>query len=1586
MSKRYLFYFFHLLIIIDFIDSQKGKLLHKCIFDDNKMKSVGINIKSFDKNDSIYRRRLQDMDKDGFKNFNIYVDLTNIKEEVKEFNLTHYENIFVNSITKVVETLKSLLKVKSLNNNYNLDNSTLEDLQIKYWDKTKFGTEAKQNGITLTKLGIDLLILVRFEDLGQYTLAQAGCRLHYRETGQPLVGLVEISKTTDYSIKHSREYLESILIHEFTHILGFNYNYFKNYFNNVFTRPDQYGINRTYVNSSKVVEVARKYYNCSDIDGVELEDFGGIGTVNSHWEARILLGDYMNGYVYPEEQVISEFTLALLEDSGYYKANYFTGGLMRYGKNKGCEFIRNKCVNASMEINPLFENEFFDSTVNNIDLSCTSGRQSRGYYAFWIRKIEDYPTNPNYLNITDYGGFPSADFCPILEIPTFEKNYNYYVGHCSEMGSGEYGLFLKKYRLNFNTNQEMKLLTGETYSNHSFCFLSSLLKKELNNIINYSNFVRAVCFEIYCSSKSLTVKINDYYIICPRSGGKINVNGFDGFFLCPDYNLMCSGTVVCNNMFECVEKKSEIKEESYLYDYNIKTTQNVDRAENEDFDNEDNYELSDDGLCPKNCKYCLENKKCLNCRNTYNLVAEINEEKIICLPDIEIEKGYYLYNNSLYYKCIENCEICSNGTSCDICKNNFNLSNHPCIESIPNCKEYDNNQMCKKCIENFAFKEEERNKCINKTEFDNYYSKDEGISYFECDGEGEEHIKNCKKCHFNNNTLSLECSECKNSFIILEKERNQCYSKEIMNDNHLYYYLNDTHIKLCSDAINNCLECETDSKCIKCNNDYYLKNNDTTKCYNINEINPIDEYYLDENNLTYYSCNNSEYNSIENCKKCSSKNTCSLCNEGLTFINRNKTKCFDINELENKYYQDPNDISNYNSCSEININCITCSSFNNCLSCSNGFGLYKDRNTCVNISNNKYYRNERDNLYYPCNESLGCVQCNDFENCISCDEIEFTLINNTCLNISELGNKYYKDENTLKYKLCKEGILNCETCYSNRECIKCFSDYTKINNEKDFCHLISDLKDKYYKDPNDETNYLNCSNLINNCLSCNNSNCIVCEKDYIFINDNFNNCLLKSSIDIENYFTNDNITYYSCKENQYKNNPKCQIIKVNSTIPNIFPKTSDIQITTLINTRSTIIQTTTPNNVKTTNIHTTTTINTGTTNVKTTSPLNTPSSIIKTTTPINSKTSIIRTTTTPNNSKTTNIHTTIPINSITTNVKTTSRLNTQSSIIKTTTPINSKTSIIRTTTTPNNVKTTNIQTSTPINTGTTNVKTTSPLNTPPSSIIKTTTPINSKTSIIRTTTTPNNSKTTNIHTTTPINSITTNVKTTSPLNTQSSIIKTTTPINSQTSIIRTTTSPNNVKTTNIHTTTPFNSKTSIFNTITSINSKTSNIQTTIPNTEQISNIKSTTPKIMETSITQNTTFIKPQSSNVQTTIPINSNIQTTTPINSKTTNIHIIKTVSTNSSTTNTFFINDTINTLIKTTNIKTVISTTNNNNTKNSSPDLDTSIIYTIFLLQTQLENNNLNLYIKILYTFFIFLLRACNIWRFLNTKRFLF
>ena len=147
----------------------------------------------------------------------------------------------------------------------------------------------------------------------------------------------------------------------------------------------------------------------------------------------------MNGVVYPEEQVISEFTLALLEDTGYYKANYYTGGLMRYGKNKGCDFIKKRCVDSNHEINPFFENEFYDSikSPDLMDASCSSGRQSRTYRAWW--KYSSLPAYYTYFSDEKLGGFSPADYCPVSREYSEETENAYYTGSCSTKGNGGYG-------------------------------------------------------------------------------------------------------------------------------------------------------------------------------------------------------------------------------------------------------------------------------------------------------------------------------------------------------------------------------------------------------------------------------------------------------------------------------------------------------------------------------------------------------------------------------------------------------------------------------------------------------------------------------------------------------------------------------------------------------------------------------------------------------------------------------------------------------------------------------------------------------------------------------------------------------------------------------------------------------------------------------------------------------------------------------------------------------------------------------------------------------------------------------------------
>ena len=814
---------------------------------------------------------------------------------------------------------------------------------INAWDKEKFGTKAAEKGITFNNLGYDLIIFGRFvnstEIGGEEVLASALPYYIEKETGQPILGLVNINKDVNYSLIHSQEYFQAIILHEFTHILGFGIEHFM-FFNYILMKNDKNGIMKYYINSTRVVNTAKKYFNCPDLIGVELENFGGEGTAGSHWEARILLGDYMNGIIYTEEQVISEITLALLEDTGYYKANYYTGGLMRYGKNKGCEFINENCINEKFEINPNFENEFFDyfNQKFQIDPSCSSGRQSRTYNFLWAYKNE-IPIEYQYYNNSFLGGYTPADYCPVASNYPDPNDNAYYIGHCSNKGSGNYGMLIPYY--NEKTNQTfaiqskyLQTINGEKYSENSFCYLSSLIKKTKTNETYLSETIRAVCYETFCSSKSWTIKIDNDYFVCPREGGKIKVINYDGYFLCPDYNLMCSGTVICNDMFDCVEKKSEIKEEGYNYDYVIKTNQNILKSENEDVDDMNNYELSEDGECPPNCKLCTSNKKCLECRNNYIFVHRINEEIIKCVDETKINIGYYI-NDSIYYECIDNCDICNNSFSCNICKENSLYIDNKCIVKIDGCEKYDENGRCQKCNENYMFINDKRNECIEIAQLDNYYSLDNGISYIKCDGEGINHIRNCKECHFNETLICDVCNE--NRFIRFNK---------------------------CITIVENCEEYNENEECKKCIDGFSFIEDDKQKCVNNGTL---EGYYTKDNGINYYKCDGEGPNHIKNCIKCHFNETliCDVCNNTYNFLN----KCIEI--IEN--------------CEEYNEN-------EECNKCNDGFAIIEDdKNKCFNIEKleKEYYTKDNGINYYKCdgegaNHIKNCKECH-FNETLICD-------------------------------------------------------------------------------------------------------------------------------------------------------------------------------------------------------------------------------------------------------------------------------------------------------------------------------------------------------------------------------------------------------------------------------------------------------------------------------------------------------------------------------------------------------------------------------------------------------------------------
>ena len=490
---------------------------------------------------------------------------------------------------------------------------------------------------------------------------------------------------------------------------------------------------------------------------------------------------------------------------------------------------------------------------------------------------------------------------------------------------------------------------------------------------------------------------------------------------------------------------------------------------------------------------------------------------------------------------MSNCNICSNANTCQTCSEGYHYTNSSCKKQtspIANCAEYGEDGSCSKCNDNYAFKGENRTYCENKNNLENYYSKDEGKSYYPCENE----LSGCSKCYYDVYKNLVKCYLCKIEYALYAKD-NLCIPKH--NINKLFYYFNETHINNCSNDIPNCEECESGEVCTKCKNNFYMVNDFKKICIGISYIN-TSQFYLDNNQNMFYSCSNGTFHDVLNCKECKSKSNCTLCQDDYTFIDGNKFNCVKKSDLNNKYIPDPLDKTNFIKCERKYYNCDTCNT-NQCISCKDGFTFINgNKSNCVEIRNlaNKYVLDPLDESnYIKCENKYSiCDTCN-ITHCLTCKN-GFTFINGNKLNCfkrSDLNNTYVQDPlDESNYIKCENKYSNCNIC-NITHCLSCKNGFTFINWNKLNCVKKSDLNNTYIQDPLDSSIYIKCENKYNNCDTCNNNICLTCKEGFTFINGNKLNCVKKS--DLNNIYIqdpSDQSNFIKC-ENRYSNCDTCNI-------------------------------------------------------------------------------------------------------------------------------------------------------------------------------------------------------------------------------------------------------------------------------------------------------------------------------------------------------------------------------------------------------------------------------------------------------------
>ncbi|XP_008007893.2 leishmanolysin-like peptidase isoform X1 [Chlorocebus sabaeus] len=296
----------------------------------------------------------------------------------------------------------------------------------------------------------------------------------------------------------------------------------------------------------RVVEEARKHFDCPVLEGMELENQGGMGTELNHWEKRLLENEAMTGS-HTQNRVFSRITLALMEDTGWYKANYSMAEKLDWGRGMGCDFVRKSCkfwIDQQRQKRQMLSPYCDTLRSNPLQLTC---RQDQRAVAVCNLQKFPKPLPQEYQYFDELSGIPAedlpyyggsveiADYCP------FSQEFSWHL-------SGEYQRS-SDCRILENQPEIFKNYGAEKYGPHSVCLIqkSAFVMEKCERKLSYPDWGSG-CYQVSCSPQGLKVWVQDTSYLCSRAGQvlpiSIQMNGWihDGNLLCPscwDFCELC---------------------------------------------------------------------------------------------------------------------------------------------------------------------------------------------------------------------------------------------------------------------------------------------------------------------------------------------------------------------------------------------------------------------------------------------------------------------------------------------------------------------------------------------------------------------------------------------------------------------------------------------------------------------------------------------------------------------------------------------------------------------------------------------------------------------------------------------------------------------------------------------------------------------------------------------------------------------------------------------------------------------------------------------------------------------------------------
>lgn len=365
------------------------------------------------------------------------------------------------------------------------------------------------------------------------------------QNNRPIFGNINFCPSQSIGIDWKKEIMTTI--HELTHLLGFSSKLYSHFIDETgeelgIDKVIGWDMNNQWIITPTVREVAQSYFNCTDIIGAPLENYGS--DASSHWDERYLNGEYMTEYSNNKQSYVSALTLALLQDTGWYQIDYakYAEPQFKWGYLRGCAFFHRQCFNVSDTNNGSSNYPEYFCNPNKIrnTTKCTADTQSIGF----CLKSTEIPKEDEfkYFGNNAFYGYESSDYCPYVDSLRMSNNQSIFSFDCFDINGNDKDIISPTY-------------VPWIYSKRSKCINTKIKLLEEDEPIGFAS-----CFPIDCNGYDLISKqwnnmnilVGNETVRCARNDTlRMQTLIYDEHILsiqCPDIDTIC----INQKPFECL--------------------------------------------------------------------------------------------------------------------------------------------------------------------------------------------------------------------------------------------------------------------------------------------------------------------------------------------------------------------------------------------------------------------------------------------------------------------------------------------------------------------------------------------------------------------------------------------------------------------------------------------------------------------------------------------------------------------------------------------------------------------------------------------------------------------------------------------------------------------------------------------------------------------------------------------------------------------------------------------------------------------------------------------------------------------------